>query len=79
MSLAKKKLREDNRIDNWSYLWMAMFMAVGFLLFNVFYSFFGVIPLKILSLVMIVLMIGGLIYSKWKNPTVSARQSMLFC
>ena len=67
MSLAKKKLREDNRIDNWSYLWMAMFMAVGFLLFNVFYSFFGVIPLKILSLVMIVLMIGGLIYSKWKK------------
>ena len=34
MSKAKKKLREDNRIDNWSYLWMAMFSAVGFLFFN---------------------------------------------
>ena len=67
MSLATKKLREDNRIDNWSYLWMAMFTAVGFLLFNIFYSFFGALPLKILSIVITVLLIGGLIYSKWKK------------
>ena len=60
MSLATKKLREDNRIDNWSYLWMAMFTAVGFLLFNIFYSFFGALPLKILSIVITVLLIGGL-------------------
>ena len=48
MSQAKKKLREDNRIDNWAYLWMAMFTAAGFLLFNILYSFFGAFVLKIL-------------------------------
>ena len=67
MSLAKKKLHEDNRIDNWSYLWMAMFTAVGFLLFNVFYSFFGAFVLKIIAAVIIVALIGGLLYSKWKK------------
>ena len=67
MSLAKKKLREDNRIDNWSYLWMAMFTGVGFLLFNVLYSFFGAFVLKIFAAVIIVGLIGGLLYSKWKK------------
>ena len=67
MSLAKKKLREDNRIDNWSYLWMAMFTAVGFLLFNVLYSFFGALVLKVFAAVIVVALIGGLIYSKWKK------------
>lgn len=67
MSQAKKKLREDNRIDNWAYLWMAMFTAAGFLLFNILYSFFGAFVLKIISALMIVLLIGGLLYSKWKK------------
>ena len=67
MSKAKKKLREDNRIDNWAYLWMAMFTAAGFLLFNVLYSFFGALVLKIISAFLIVLLIGGLLYSKWKK------------
>ncbi len=67
MSKAKKKLREDNRIDNWSYLWMAMFTAVGFLFFNVLYSFFGELVLKIFAAAIIVLMLGGLLYSKWKK------------
>ena len=67
MMQAKKKLREDNRIDNWSYLWMAFFTAGGFLFLKVLNGFFGVLVLKIFSAVMIVLMLGGLIYSKWKK------------
>ena len=67
MSKAKKKLREDNRIDNWSYLWMAMFTAVGFLFFNVLFSFFGELVLKVFAAVIIVLLLGGLLYSKWKK------------
>ncbi|MBQ9901476.1 MAG: hypothetical protein IJM51_03710 [Clostridia bacterium] len=75
MSKAKKKLREDNRIDNWSYLWMAMFTAAGYFLFNVLYSFFGSFVLKIISAVIIVLLIGGLLYSKWKK-TDSERKTI---
>ena len=75
MSKAKKKLREDNRIDNWSYLWMAMFTAAGFLFFNVFYSFFGELPLKVFDAVIIVGLLGGLIYSKWKK-TDSERKTI---
>ena len=67
MSKAKKKLREDNRIDNWSYLWMAMFSAVGFLFFNVLYGLFGELVMKIFAAAIIVLMLGGLLYSKWKK------------
>ena len=67
MSQAKKKLREDNRIDNWAYLWMAMFTAAGFLLFHILYSFFGAFVLKIISALIIILLIGGLLYSKWKK------------
>ena len=78
MSLAKKKLREDNRIDNWSYLWMAMFMAVGFLLFNVLYSFFGAFVLKIIAAVIIVALIGGLLYSKWKKSDSERKTIYVF-
>ena len=75
MSKAKQKLREDNRIDNWAYLWMAMFTAVGFLLFNTLHSFFGAVVLKVLSATFIILMIGGLLYSKWKK-TDSERKTI---
>lgn len=73
MSIAKKKLREDNRIDNWSYLWMAMFTAAGFFLFNIVNVFFGTLVLKILAAVIIVLLMGGLLYSSWKKTNSERR------
>lgn len=73
MSKAKKKLREDNRIDNWSYLWMAMFTAAGFFLFNVINSFFGMLVLKVLAAVIIVSLVGGLLYSTWKKTNSERR------
>ncbi len=75
MLQAKKKLREDNRIDNWSYLWMAMFTAGGFLLFSVINGFFGQLVLKVFAAVMIVLLIGGLLYTTWKK-TNSERKTV---
>jgi Dolichyl-phosphate-mannose-protein mannosyltransferase. len=73
MSKATKKLREDNRIDNWSYLWMAMFTAVGFLIFNIINSFFGTTVLKFFGATIIVLLIGGLLYSAWKKTNSERR------
>ena len=73
MSQAKKKLREDNRIDNWSYLWMAMFTAVGFLVFSIIDHFFGHFVLKIFGAVIIVSLVIGLIYSAWKKTNSERR------
>ena len=73
MSKAKKKLREDNRIDNWSYLWMGMFMAVGFLVFSVIDNFFGAIVLKFFAALIIVTLVGVLLYSAWKKTNSERR------
>jgi len=73
MSQAKKKLREDNRIDNWSYLWMAMFTAVGFLVFNIIDKFLGHMVLKVFGAAIIVLLVGGLLYSAWKKTNSERR------
>ena len=75
---AKKKLRQDNRIDNWSYLWMAMFTAVGFLLFTVIYSFFGALVLKIIAAVLIVSLVGGSLYSTWKKTNNERKTVYVF-
>lgn len=78
MFQAKKKLREDNRIDNWCYLWMGFFMVVGFCLFSVIHYFFGDFVLKISAAVIIVLLVGGLLYSAWKKTGSERRTVYVF-
>ena len=70
MSMSGGKSNEihaDNRIDNWCYLWMAMFMAFGFLMMTVINHFLGTVVVKWFGVVIVVTLLVMLLYSKWKK------------
>lgn len=73
MSKKKPELQEDNRIDNWSYLWMAFFTAIGYLLFSVMHHFFGNLVTRCAGGVVIVILVAVLIYSSIKK-TINERR-----
>lgn len=73
MSKKKPELQEDNRIDNWSYLWMAVFMAIGYLLFAVMHHFFGNFVTRCTGAVVIIALVAILIYSSFKK-TINERR-----
>lgn len=77
MSLFKKNrtvsLDDDNRINNWAYMWMAMFMVIGYALFRVVQYLFGMTVLKWFSVTIIVLFMVSLAYSAWKKTTHEKR------
>lgn len=73
MSKKKPELQEDNRIDNWSYLWMAIFMALGYLIFSVLHHFFGNVVTQCAGGVVIVTLVVLLIYSSFKK-TINERR-----
>ncbi len=77
MSIFKKNrtlsLADDNRIDNWAYMWMAMFMAIGYALFRVVEALFGLVVLKWFSVAIIALLLISLAYSAWAKTTNEKR------
>ena len=77
MSIFKKNrtvsLDDDNRINNWAYMWMAMFMVFGYALFSVVQYLFGLTVLKWFSVTIIVLFMVSLAYSAWKKTANEKR------
>lgn len=68
-----KQLHEDNRIDNWSYLWMAMFTAGGYVLFSIIHYLFGELVLKGFGAAVIVGLVFAMVYSIWKKTNSERR------
>lgn len=75
MSKKKNELQQDNRIDNWCYLWMAVFMAIGYLLFAVLHHFLGNFVIRCVGAVVILTLVIILIYSSWKK-TINERRTI---
>ncbi len=74
MSAGKKQeLQQDNRIDNWCYLWMAVIMAIGYLIFSVLHHFLGSFVIRCVGGAVIVTLVFMLIYSSWKK-TINERR-----
>ena len=71
-----KQLHEDNRIDNWSYLWIAMFTAGGYVLFSIVHYLFGELVLKGFCAAVIVGLASAMVYAVWKK-TNSEKRSLL--
>lgn len=68
MSAAKKQeLQQDNRIDNWCYLWMAVFMTIGYVIFSVLNYFLGSFVIRCVGGAVILTLVFVLIYSSWKK------------
>ena len=68
-----KQLHEDNRIDNWSYLWMAMFTAGGYVLFSIVHYLFGELVLKGFSAAVIAGLAFAMVYAVWKKTNSERR------
>ena len=68
-----KQLHEDNRIDNWSYLWMAMFTAGGYVLFSIIHYLFGELVLKVFGAAVIVGLVFAMVYAVWKKTNSERR------
>ena len=68
-----KQLHEDNRIDNWSYLWMAMFTAGGYVLFSIVHYLFGELVLKGFCAAVIVGLASAMVYAVWKKTNSEKR------
>lgn len=77
MSIFKRNrtvsLDDDNRINNWAYMWMAIFMLFGYALLSVVQYLFGVTVLRWFSVAIIVLLMFSLAYSAWKKTTNEKR------
>ena len=73
MSKNKPEFQEDNRIDNWSYLWMAIFMALGYLIFSVLHHFFGNFVTRCAGGVVIAVLVALYLYSALKK-TINERR-----
>lgn len=73
MSKNKPEIQEDNRIDNWSYLWMAIFMALGYLIFSVLHHFFGNFVTRCAGGVVIAVLVALYLYSALKK-TINERR-----
>ena len=71
----KNEVTQDNRIDNWSYLWMAFFMVIGFVLLAVLHHFLGDIVVRGVGGAVIVTLLVIMIYSKWKK-TLNERNTV---
>ncbi len=68
-----KQLHEDNRIDNWSYLWMAMFTAGGYVLFSIVHYLFGELVLKGFCAAVIIGLVFAMVYAVWKKTNSERR------
>ena len=66
-------LHEDNRIDNWSYLWMGAFLVVGYILFSVVHYLFGALILKGLGVAVIAGLVFAMVYAVWKKTNSERR------
>ncbi len=80
MSIFKKKekkplnyIDENNRLDNFVYLWMGIFMVLGYVLFRLVSAFLGTTVLAWVSLAVIVLLLVSLEYSALKKTTNEKR------
>ncbi|MDD6394557.1 MAG: phospholipid carrier-dependent glycosyltransferase, partial [Firmicutes bacterium] len=60
-------------INNWAYMWMAVFMILGYALLRVVQYLFGVTVLKWFSVSIIVLLMISLAYSAWQGTTNEKR------
>lgn len=73
MSIFKRNrasvLHEENRLDNWAYFWMALFMVGGYALFSLVSGFFGIEVLRWFAVAIIVILLVSLEYSAWKQTT----------
>ncbi len=75
MSGGKNEVQQDNRIDNWCYLWMAAFMAIGYLLLKVLHHFLGDLVVMGVGGAIIVALVCAMIYSTWKK-TINERRTV---
>lgn len=77
MSIFKPKrtvtLEEDNRIDNWAYMWMAIFMVFGYVLFSLISGFFGTAALGWFGAGIIAVLLISLVYSAFKKAANEKR------
>lgn len=71
----KNEVQQDNRIDNWCYLWMAFFTVIGFVLLEVLHHFLGDLVVKGVGGAVIVALVAAMIYSAWKK-TLNERNTV---